>query len=209
VAGWFRLQPAWGLAVAAALPILVAGNVWLAMYGARLAGELAHLRAEQSSDQAERQQLRTRVEELSAQARLLQSEVRAARQPRAAVASPPAAAASAQTRTIPTFALATGVLRGEGSLTRIAVPAGSEFVRLRLAAPAIEYPLYRAALEDADGIELWAQSRLEARADATLTVVLPADLLAPGDYQLRLAGSDGRSAPEAVGTYSFRVTRGR
>jgi hypothetical protein len=101
-----------------------------------------------------------------------------------------------------------GLLRGEGSLTRIALPAGAEVVRLRLPVAAIDYPLYRVALEDADGEEIWAHSRLTAGAGpggAVIVALLPADLLKPGDYQLKLSGSDGSSAPESVGSYSFRV----
>lgn len=105
-----------------------------------------------------------------------------------------------------TFALASGLLRAEGSLPRVAVPSGAEVVRLRLELPDHEYPLYRAALHDPDGAEIWSVSRLRAEGQPPAVVlVVPAGLLPRGDCRVRLSGMGEGGEPEALATYPFRV----
>jgi hypothetical protein len=106
---------------------------------------------------------------------------------------------------VPTFVLAAGLLRGGGSLPRVRVPADAVVVRLLLELSGDDYPLYRAALHDAEGNELWAASRLKAEPGrAAVVVVVPSPYLPRGDYQLKLSGLI-QGVPEALGTYAFRV----
>jgi hypothetical protein len=109
---------------------------------------------------------------------------------------------------IATFALAAGLLRGEGSLPRVSVPAGAVLVGLRLELAGDDYPRYRAALVDANGDEIWAASKLRAEGKpgpAAVVLWLPTASLPRGDYQVKLSGVSEGAQPEAVGTYSFRV----
>jgi hypothetical protein len=87
------------------------------------------------------------------------------------------------------------------------LPADALIVQLRLELPGNDYTFYRAVLQDADGNEIWAASRLRAQPrKAEIVVPVPATLLTRGDYQLKLSGmSEGRE-PEAVEAYAFRVS---
>jgi hypothetical protein len=105
-----------------------------------------------------------------------------------------------------TFALASGLLRGEGALPRVAVPPGGEIVRLHLELPEDEHALYRATLHDPDGAEIWSASRLRAVGrPAAVVLVVPAELLPRGDCRVALSGMDDRGEPELLATYPFRV----
>jgi hypothetical protein len=108
-----------------------------------------------------------------------------------------------------TFTLAAGLLRSAGSLPRVSVPKDALVVRLRLDLPADDYPLYRAALVDANGDEIWAASKLRGEVEAgqpAVVLVVPSELLPRGDYQVKLSGVTGREDPETVGTYPLRVS---
>ena len=88
------------------------------------------------------------------------------------------------------------------------MPAGAELVRLRLELPEEGYPLYRAALHDPDGGEIWAASRLRAVGKPGQTAVVlavPSELMPRGDYQVKLSGLREGTEPEALATYPFRV----
>jgi hypothetical protein len=109
----------------------------------------------------------------------------------------------------PRRALAAGLLRGEGSLARVKVPADAVAVELRLELPAVDYPRYRAALLDANGDEVWIASKLRAEGEAgqpAVVLLLPSGLLPPGDYQVKLSGSSDGREPETLGTYAFRAS---
>jgi len=160
-AGTPRWQPAW-LALAAALVLSLAGNLWLANRSA---------------------------------------------QPSPAAVSVPATEPASPNAI---FTLATGLLRSGGSLTRVTVPSGAEVVRLRLQLPdAVSYPTYRTTMLDEDGSEIWTVAKLRVlNADTSaVVVVVPAELLSRGDYQVRLSGQKDAGEPEVVGTYTFRISK--
>jgi hypothetical protein len=109
---------------------------------------------------------------------------------------------------VPTFTLASGLLRSGGSLARVVVPTDVDVVRLVLDLPADDYPLYRAALEDVDGNEIWAQSRLKAETteeQVVVSVLVPAGALAHGDYQMRVSGVTESEELESLARYTFRA----
>jgi hypothetical protein len=125
----------------------------------------------------------------------------AARLPKAP--SPAASAAAffalAMTRGAAGSAASTNQLRiGNAKLVVLAVD---------LARPA-DAARFSASLIDARSHEeIWSGGPFEAAAPETLTLVVDAGLLRPGDFMLRLErrADDGRVAPE--GEYVFRVTR--
>jgi len=111
---------------------------------------------------------------------------------------------------VPTFTLASGSLRSTGSLARVAVPPDVDVVRLLLDLPGDEYTLYRAALHDVDGDELWAQSKIKAESteeQIVISLLVPAPLMPHGDYQLKVSGIAEEGEPEGVASYTFRVIR--
>jgi hypothetical protein len=196
----WALRPAWALA--AVLVAAVAAGLWLERDRVAREEQVAQLRTAQHEHQQELAVLRGTVRELQTR---LQTEQRiAAPLPEMAVA--PMRPAPASPPPVSTFLLATGVLRSEGSLARIAVPAGAQIVRLRLAIGAPPSDEYRATLRDAEGEEVLTVSRLHADPDgSSVTVVVPADVLSRGDYQLTLSPAGREPVAERAYTSTFRV----
>jgi hypothetical protein len=109
---------------------------------------------------------------------------------------------------VATVWLAPGLLRGEGEVERILLPADATLVRIQLDLGIDDYASYRAALHDADGEEVWTQAKLAAAIlddKVAVTVTLPAEILPRGDYYIRLSGVSASSDLELVGRYYFRV----
>ena len=203
----FSWRPAW-VGLAAALAVSLVGNVWQAAHywalGARVEGPSPHRLSASTSPapvgeiSVESEELRARLAreqreraEADARVKTLEKHLQGSRAP------------------VVTFTLAAGLLRSGGSLPRVSLPSGAVVVRLRLELPGEDYPRYRAALLDADGDEIWTASKLAAEAEAGRTavvLVLPAGLLPRGDYQVKLSGVAERGNPEAVATYSLRVS---
>ncbi len=110
--------------------------------------------------------------------------------------------------TVSTVWLAPGMLRGLGEVERLILPPESNLVRIQLDIGVDDYGGYRAALNDANGDELWSQSRLSATTTEdrfSVDVILPAEILAAGDYYIRLSGVSSSDELELVGRYYFRV----
>ena len=174
IADLIRANPSWAAAAAAVLVLLVGGNLWLVTWSYRLHGQFELVRAQQARQEQLRQELQGEVARLTDQANGLQARLDLAQ------------AGSGQP---PTFTLVAGLLRGSGTLTRISVPAGAQVVRLELELTGDGDPPFRAVL-DADGEEIWSQAKLSAASAggrAVVIVLVPAQVLTPGDYQIRLS----------------------
>ena len=107
--------------------------------------------------------------------------------------------------------LTPGQTRGAGEeLNRVPIPAGATLVKLQMDLAIDEYSSYRAELYLAAGDEIMIQSNLEAQSIETaraVTLVLPAELLPPGDYFVRLSGVSAGGEIEPLDRYDFRVLR--
>lgn len=188
--------PAWGAATAALL-LAVATGVWSTAGYLRVQDELDQVSAERGALLEERENLqeqvaieRSRAEEAEARGR--------------AEALPPRPADAIA------FTLTPGLLRGAGELARIRIPSGSSLVALQLDIGLDEYSRYRAVLHEAEGDEVWAQAKLEARTVSTgamVVLTLPSQLLPPGDYYVQLDGVIDVDTTEGLGRYDFRVRR--
>lgn len=130
--------------------------------------------------------------------------------------SQPAAASQAAVRggsvssgpSVATLVLAGHLLRGA---TRAGLPRlvlqGSEMearIDVALDAPAGSAP-YQAALQTVEGAQVWRGAAHPRDDRRTATVVVPASVLGPGDYLLRVDGA-GTAAPGGA-EYAFRVLR--
>jgi hypothetical protein len=75
----------------------------------------------------------------------------------------------------------------------------------------VDYPSYDASLVAANGSRvLWRAERRTARVAGgrtTLDLRLPATVLAPQDYLIRVSGVPARGAPEIVGEYRFTIAK--
>lgn len=105
--------------------------------------------------------------------------------------------------------LTPGLTRSSGEPARIQLPPDADALRLRLELPAAEHESYRAALLTAEREEVWAADapRPAAGGAATIDVDIPARVVAPGDYQVKLSGRSAAGELESVDRYTFRVVR--
>jgi len=116
-----------------------------------------------------------------------------------------------QMPTIVALTLAPGLARGTDEGARVSIPAGADLLQIELGLkPNREYGQYRAALQNADGRDIWTQDRIVARRTPTgqaVNVTVPANLVTPGDYLLILKGLTARGDLEEAGDYAFRVLK--
>jgi hypothetical protein len=109
----------------------------------------------------------------------------------------------------PTFVLMAGELRAQLTNRRLAIPSDAQTIRLRLKLPADDYPMYRVVFLHADGEEIGSLVNLKAdrrRNGLAVVAVLASELLARGDYQVRLSGKTAKGQWDDIATYPFRVT---
>ena len=108
---------------------------------------------------------------------------------------------------VASFVLLPGALRSSGEMTRVAVPRGERAI-LRLSL-VLENPApgpYRVELANADGktVAVKKDLRPHRNGQTKITFELPARLLQPDDYQIKLTRqTDGQD--ESVGRYYFRA----
>lgn len=123
----------------------------------------------------------------------------------------PDAALSPRTRQL-AFALRAGTTsRSGGELQVLAIPEGVAAVRLDLPLPGIAHPqrAYRAVIQTPDGVESWRADPLPVVVeDGTRTAFLlvPAHVLAAGDYVVAVSGRTGRGDWEDLLSFVFRVS---
>ena len=105
--------------------------------------------------------------------------------------------------------LTPGLTRGSGEPARIQIPTDADALRLHLELPAAEHESYRAALLTAERAEVWAADELRpASGAAAIDMDVPASVVKPGDYQIKVSGrAAGGGTLEDVSRYTFRVVR--
>jgi hypothetical protein len=114
-----------------------------------------------------------------------------------------------QTRpTIFAIALTPGLLRDMGSSRKTGIPSGTNLVQLDLNLDSVDHARYRAVLQRVGDGEVWTQ--ISPKPDSRgrlLHLVIPANLLTPGDYVAKLSGIGENGETEDIGSYYFRITR--
>jgi len=108
------------------------------------------------------------------------------------------------------LALASGLRRDGGAVPRLVIEPGIALVRLRLLLAGVPRAAYRAALQTAEGRELWARDGLPPTVvggKAGVSLTLPAPLLAPGHYVVTLADPADRRRDETDAEFVFEVRR--
>jgi hypothetical protein len=100
-----------------------------------------------------------------------------------------------------------GLTRGDEGIKQINVTTDTATVELQLRAPNIStYQTYRAILQTIAGNEISRQDNLSASNDRVICPI-PATLLKPGDYSLKLSGLNEQKEYEDIARYNFRVTQ--
>ena len=110
---------------------------------------------------------------------------------------------------VPIFLLAAvrgGEASGREPVNQIPLSSATGSVILTAELATIDYSDYRASLHSAGGKEIWRARGLHPDSRDTLVLLLPAEMLQPGVYQLTIEGAqDGTWT--AVAAYPFRVVR--
>ena len=173
------------LPIAAAVVLAVAG-VWLAL-------DNRALRERATSAEIERDR-----------------QLREAEAPRTPDTAPPSTGGAPPPVTVATLVL-TPQLRSARQQPTLTLTGSGGDVAVQLELEPVDYPAYEAALVAAGGDRIaWRSDRLTARTVGDrqrLDVGLPAALLTPQDYLIRVTGVPARGAPEIVGEYRFTVAR--
>lgn len=90
------------------------------------------------------------------------------------------------------------------------IPARAEFVRIDVRLPLPLATKYREVLVASNGDQLWTQefpASILLAATKQSTIVLPASILTPGSYHLRLEGASADDHFEELGDWVFRVAK--
>ena len=173
------------LAIAAAV-ILATASVWLVL---------------------DNRTLRERVTsaELQRDRQLREAEAR-----RAADTAPPPTGREPSPLTVATLVLAPQ-LRSARQLPTVALTVGTGDLAVQLDLEPVDYPAYDAALVASSGDRIvWRSDRLIARTVGDrkrIDLGLPATVLSPQEYLIRVSGVPARGASEIVGEYRFIVVR--
>ncbi len=212
---WFLGSPetSWGLAVAAALLLIVTGV---------LAFQAVRLRNELTGVQSARAALDQRTEDLERQLAAQQSANADATKELSRVQGMLAEATRPATATQPPTAPAPGVFatlllapqtRAAGPLPTLSLRPGAEGIALELLVDPAAAPgagkRYRAVLKSSESAAVVWHADLFAVADrdqvSTVSVNIPARGLKAQTYLLELFAAGASAATEPVGTYAFRI----
>lgn len=102
------------------------------------------------------------------------------------------------------------ILRESGGLTRVTLTEESKLLTLKLSLPEARQESYRALVLTVEGNELFAVNGLKSEVDEGVGIVrlkIPAEFLAPDDYQIQLWGmAPNLPAGDAV-RYYFRLIK--
>jgi hypothetical protein len=102
------------------------------------------------------------------------------------------------------------LVREAGEIRNVDVSQSRSLIALQLELPADTYQSYQASLQTNDDVELAAINELKAMTlnnGKVVMVRLPAWLIEPGDYQIRLRGVLSAGQQEDVGLFPFRITK--
>lgn len=101
-----------------------------------------------------------------------------------------------------------GLIRDEQDIKAFTIPKTEELVQLRLQIGAGDYQSFQAVLLTAENQELFTLPNLKATSlggERVVVIYLPAKILMPGDYQLKLSGLTQNIQTLYLGRYNFRI----
>ena len=213
VAFWRFQNPVLSGSLAAALVLIIAGGSWSMLRISRLQKALGQAGPRDAQSQltemgARNSELAAALQHEQTQRNLLEQQV--ANLKTGEGTGHPSPSPSQLQPALLSFALTPGLLRDMGSSQKFNIPASSSAVEFHLTLAQEDYPKYHAVLLRVEGEEIWAQTWLRVEGTAQnqpLQLILPAKLLPPGDYVLKLSGISASGESEDAGKYYFRVIR--
>ena len=133
----------------------------------------------------------------------------------ASASSPPASVTSGGQRAAPPERIVAMVLppptRSLAPIPTLAIPAGAGRVRFELQLESNDFPSFRVGLKNpATNQIVWRSDWVvpsSTAAQASVPVVVPANLLGPQHYSLDLTGRDASGRTEVIGSYTVRIVQ--
>ena len=213
--GWQHPVPAWRqwAAIAAAVLFAVAGvGLWLK--ASHLQRELLTTREQQTALLQNEAHLRTGAAELQSELSAEQKKSQTLEEKIEQIEN----LASADTGSRVIYGIRLGIeylsggSRGEetGKTKTLEIPRKAQLVLLGVEFGKSDFQTFKATLRRADRSVIWTRGGLKARSAGTnqsVTLVMPADSLSPGDYDLVVSGVTPEGNTESVGRYYLRVVR--
>jgi hypothetical protein len=187
----------WRLAFAAAL-------IGLILLGLRDYHQTASLSAQHHQATAEIQRLQQSILQQSTQIVELTAGLRKSSTP--ATAPEPQPTGNVQ---IASLSLDPGLTRGIVGLKRLTIPRGTDIAKITLRLLETPDGIVREDLVTAEGEKKWSQELRPPESEKrinSLSLLVPAYLLAPNDYQIVLSRQSSEGF-ERFQTYTFRITR--
>lgn len=203
------LAPAsWRLALSAAMLLLVAASIWLFVDRARLNDEAAQLRAESEALQSREQSLSDQLAAERGQSERLTKDIEEIRKERndleARIASQP------ERRSILSFVLSPLNVRSGSDPQTLTISGRTDLVRLRMRLPRDDARRFQMDVRTVEGQQVWSQQVNRPRASNTfLTIQIPANRLAMGDYILTLSAVNDKGESAEVSRSFFRVIKNK
>jgi hypothetical protein len=116
---------------------------------------------------------------------------------------------SAQSGQVLAITLTPGLTRGDGDkASRFQIPPGISTLQLNLVLASAAHQSYRAELLTSERTSIWAGDDLQpdsASGGKSVGLTIPASLVKPDDYQIKLSGRRSDGQYEDVAGYVFRV----
>jgi len=206
------LNPAARLAFVAATILVVVGVAWLFVATLRLRSQVTQLQAEKQSSRQNLQQAldaeRKRNEELNARLNEEKQQREQTDESLRQLTETPEAKNPAPPPVIASLTLLPGLSRGGGEKPNLDLANDARVVRLNIGIdPEEQYKTFAVELRTLAGRHVWNRENLAARTrrgTRAVGLTLPATVLKPGEYELRLRGlTEGGGAD--VGFYYFTV----
>lgn len=211
------LNPLAKIAVAAAMLMVLVGGAWLLTEILRLRMQLTQLQAEDKSRQNDRQSLEQQVEAERRRNEELTASLNQEKQQREQTDESLRQLTEARESTpapqsiIATLTLLPGISRGAGEKPKLALAEDVRVVRLRVGIDADEeYKNFAVEMRSSGGRQVWNRENLRVTSKGgarAIGLTVPAMVLKPGEYELRLIGVAEGGGREDLGFYYFDVTK--
>ena len=208
------LNPAARLAFVAAAILFVAGAAWLFVETQRLRRQVTQLQAENQSGQNLQQALeqeRKRSAELNARLDQEKQQREQTDESLRQLTETAEATNPVPPPVIASLTLLTGLSRGGGQKPTLDLSNDARLVRLHIGIdPEEQYKSFAVELRTLAGRQVWNRENLAPRTrrgTRAVGLTLPATVLKPGEYELRLRGLTEGGGPEDVGFYYFNVRK--
>jgi len=198
--------------------LIMAGGAWLLIKTWPQRSQLTQLQADNESRQSERQALEQQIEAERKRNEELAARLNQEKQQREQSDEALRQLSEARDKSTPSarpviasLTLLPGISRGGGEKPSLVLPENARLVRLQIGIDAEEqYKTFAAELRTSAGRQIWTKENLTARSGrraGSISVIVPATALKPGEYELKLSGLKETGGTEDVGFYYFDVRK--